>query len=228
MASYKDYMKIPNVSSLSESELRKAVRLMSSAANKRLRRMQAAGITYGNQDIVDSDYISGVRRFSGAGKGLTDLRNEFQRVHAFLDEPQASLTGMRKALNEFKRRVKRLSRKEQKEYDKMLKQKETGGVSRNKRETKWEELRRWRATWDMYNRLVEEGYYTPTTADSTQARNIISYQVQYGEEHHLSDEETFRNIVEGIAHDYERMQQAELERTKELNMSRWFSLGPSD
>lgn len=195
-------------------ELRKIVSRMSAAANKRLKRLEAAGIMYGYTE--GDDTISGVRKFGVKGKTDDEVRNEFKRVSNYLRSPQSSLTGMHKAYKEFERKLyektgetfdkayHRLTRREQKEYDKMLKQKESGGVSDPKgRLSKYEKLKRWRDTWDIYNRLVEEGYYAPTEYDSKQVREVVLAGVYYAHDYNLSESETWDRIVTELTGTYE-------------------------
>lgn len=239
VASYKDWMNIDNPNDISERDLRKAVSQMSSAANKRLRRFEKAGINYSS--LMGEDTISGVRKFGVKGKTYDDVKNEFKRVRNFLSSPQSSLSGMAKAYRDFENHVKeitgnkiyhRLNRKETKEYEKMMKQKKAGNVSEpTKRMSRYEKLKRWRDTWDYYNKLVEEGYYAPSSQDSNQVRDAILAQVYTRYETDLSDEETWENIKRDLTNLYESSVEQDINISIDsggLSTSSFFSMGESD
>lgn len=229
MASYKDWFHIENPNLLDERSLKKAISSMGAAANKRLKRMEEKGIYFG--DVEGLETLSGVKKFSVRGKSLDELKREFKRVRNFLDNPQSSLTGMKKVLRDFKRtvkksRAKRLTRAERKEYEKMRKQKETSGIT-GKRLTQWEELKQWRETWKYYNRLVEEGYYSPTEYDSTQVREVILANVAYSYEESLTEEETWQRLLNDLQYDYETRKAEEIEENDDISTSS-FIFGSSD
>lgn len=82
-----------NVKSLTRKELSKLVSTMSSAANKRRKRMEQAG-----QPIGET-----VERFSVAGKSRNELLKEFTRVRNFMNAENQSLSGqkrIRESVNE--------------------------------------------------------------------------------------------------------------------------------
>lgn len=163
MSSYRDWLNIDNPNELDENSLKRAIKSMANAANKRLKRMEDRGINFGEE--TGKNTTSGVKRFTVRGKNAQELKNEFKRVRNFLNNPQSSLSGMKRVFKDFKEAVKkarRLTRAEKKEYEKMRKQKKSSGISRDKKLSQWEELKQWRDTWNLYNRLVDEGYYTPT------------------------------------------------------------------
>lgn len=221
MASYKDWFNIENPNLLDERSLRKAISSMGSAANKRLKRMEEKGIYFG--DERGPEISSGVRKFSVRGKSLDELKREFKRVRNFLDNPQSSLTGMKKVFRDFKKtvkksRAKRLTRAERKEYEKMRKQKETAGIT-GKRLTQWEELKQWRETWKYYNRLVEEGYYSPTEYDSTQVRETILANIAYSYEESLSEGETWQRLLNDLQYDYETRKSEEIAEDDNISTS---------
>lgn len=239
MASYKDWMNLENPNAISESDLRKAVSQMSAAANKRLKRFEKAGINYGNANYFDA--ISGVRKFGVKGKTLDEVKTEFKRVRNFLNSPQSSLSGMTRAYRAFEDKVKettgngvyhRLNKSETKEYDKMVKQKKTGKVDEpSGRISKYEKLKRWRDTWDYYNRLVEEGYYAPTAQDSNQIRDTVLAQVYTSYEIDLSEDETWDRILREITLLYETSEGEDINISMDnggLSASSMFSIGESD
>ena len=148
---------------------------------------------------------------------------------------------MARAYRDFERHVKdmtgnkvyhRLNKRETKEYKKMMKQKETGNVSEpNKRLSRYEKLKRWRDTWDYYNKLVEEGYYAPSTQDSSQVRDAILAQVYTKYETDLSDEETWNNIKRDLTRLYESSVENDINISIDsggLTASSFFSIGESD
>lgn len=226
MASYRDWMYIENPNELDEKQLKQAIRSMGNAANKRLKRMENRGINFGKDSGEGT--TAGVKRFTVRGKSLQELKNEFKRVRNFLNEPQSSLTGMKQAYKNFKtevKRARRLTRAEKKEYRKMRKQKEASGLGKDRRLTQWEELKQWRETWDFYNRLVEEGYYTPRKDyDSKQVRDTVLAVIKDRNEYQLSDEETWRRVVEELRYDYEEAQS----KNEDISTSTFFSFGNSD
>lgn len=233
MASYKDWMNIDNPNELSERDLRKAVSSMSAAANKRLKRFQKAGISYGNYE--GDDAISGVRKFGVKGKSYDEVKNEFKRVRNYLASAQSSLSSMYKEYKKFEtitNKYHRLNRKEQKEYNKMLKQKETSGIDNNMggRMSKYNKLKKWRDTWDYYNRLVEEGYYAPTEYDSKQKRDVVLAMVYYRDEYNLTEEETWERIKMELGYEYEKAESEDINKTKNTSTSTsdFFDMGSSD
>lgn len=219
MANYRDWMLIENPNELDEKELRKAIRSMGSVANKRLKRMEGRGINFG--ESTEEGTTAGVKRFGVAGKNLQELKNEFKRVRNFLQDPQSSLSGMARALREFKQKLKemrkeankskKLNKRERKEYGKMQKQKDASEPPEKKWLNRWEELRAWRDVWKYYNRLVSEGYYAPSEYDSKQTRDIVYSTVYEQYTEILSDEKTFERIKEKIAGDYEERKSEDID-----------------
>lgn len=223
MASYRDWLNIDNPNSLDENLLKRAIKSMANAANKRLKRMEDRGINFGEE--TGKNTTSGVKRFTVRGKNLQELKNEFKRVRNFLNNPQSSLSGMKRVFKDFKETVKkarRLTRAEKKEYEKMSKQKKSSGMSRDRKLSQWEELKQWRDTWNLYNRLVDEGYYTPTEYDSTQARETIISVIKYRDVYNLSDEETWRRLLEEMNYNYEKTQ---IDDDDDISTSSFFAGG---
>ena len=233
MASYKDWMLIDNPNELDEQQIKQAIKSMSNAANKRLKRMESRGINFGNYSGEDT--TSGVKRFGIKGKNLKELKNEFKRVRNFLNDPQSSLTGMKQAFREFKKEIakgvtrkkaKRLTKAERKEYEKMQKQKKTSDISKDSGLTQWEELQQWRETWTYYNRLVEDGHYRPSEYDSKQVRDSIMAVIKYKNEYNLSYDETWKRVVEETRVIYENKQSNNDD--SDISTSSFFSMGESD
>lgn len=82
-------MDIRDFNKLSESDLRKVTGRLVSAGNKRMRRMESAGI--------ESPSLRRAKKSGGAfsvkDKNLNQLRSEFMRAKAFLQSPTSSIKG---------------------------------------------------------------------------------------------------------------------------------------
>lgn len=107
--SIKDLMNITprDINSMSKENLARVVTRLSSAANKRARRMKQAG--------VSSPALRGMERsggkFSSKGKDVRQLRSEYKRVKGFLSSETSSLAGYRKFIKRFKKKMKEYSNK---------------------------------------------------------------------------------------------------------------------
>lgn len=86
-------MSLRDFSQLNRSELRQAVSRLSSAANKRLKRLSESGVESLSARTVEQ---SG-GKFSTRGKGLDELRAEFMRVKDFLKSSTSTVKGARQA-----------------------------------------------------------------------------------------------------------------------------------
>lgn len=228
MASYRDWMLIENPNELDEQQLRSAIKTMGGVANKRLRRMEKADIYFGEEKGENT--TSGVRRFTVRGKSFSDLKNEFKRVRNFLSNPQSSLTGMWNALKEVKRKWgKPPTKKMRKDFSKMEKQKKKLGKEMETKLTRYEELRRWRKTWNIYNRLIQEGIWAPTEQDSNQVREIVYTQVASNDVDDFDEETVWNNVLQRMQYDYEEAQKAlEEESEDSVSTSSLVSMGSSD
>lgn len=95
-------MRGQDVVSLNLSDLRKVVGRLVSAGNKRIRRLEKAGLT--------PPALGRVKRSGGAfstkGKTLNDLRAEFVRAREFLKSGQSTVSGYKKQLKETEKRFK--------------------------------------------------------------------------------------------------------------------------
>lgn len=227
MAGYRDFLNIDNPNNMGEEQLKEAIRSMGNAANKRLKRMENRGIDFGEGKGPTT--IAGVKRFTVRSKSLDELKREFKRVRNFLRNPQSSLTGMKRVYKEFKERVRGLSRNERREYSKMKEQKMSSGMNLDKYISPWEELRRWRATWNYYNKLVEEGYYAPTEYDSAQVRDMILATIAHSYSESLSDEETWETLLNNLRTEYEESQDINDDYISTSSLiNKGIDLGPSD
>jgi len=227
MAGYRDWLNIDNPNNMGEEQLKKAIRSMGNAANKRLKRMENKDIYFGEDKGPDT--TAGVKRFTVRGKSLDELKREFKRVRNFLRNPQSSLTGMKRVYKEFKERVRKLSRKEKKEYSRMKKQKMTSGMNLDKYISPWEELRRWRETWKYYNKLVDEGYYAPTEYDSAQVRDMILATIAHSYSESLSNDETWKILLDNLRNEYEESQDINDDYISTSSLiNKGIDLGPSD
>ena len=225
MASYLDWMLIENPNELDDRDLRKAVSSMGAVANKRLKRMENAGISFGN--VEDDNTISGVKKFSVRGKSISEVKREFKRVKNFLENPQSSLTGMWKTFSEVKRKWgKPPTRRMRKDFSKMKKQKTALGLKMEIGLTKYEELQRWRKTWDYYNRLINEGIWAPTEYDSNQVRNMIYSKVKKQMKHSIDDETIFEEIEKSLNLAYEKKIEED-EKDIDVSTSSLINYGPS-
>ena len=85
-------MDIDKFNKLKEPDLKKIVGRLVSAANKRIRRMESAGI--------ESPALSGVKRsggtFSVKDKNLDQLRSEYARAKRFLTSKTSTIKGAKK------------------------------------------------------------------------------------------------------------------------------------
>lgn len=86
-------MSLRDFSQLNKSELRQAVSRLSSAANKRLKRLAESSVESLSARTIEQ---SG-GKFSTRGKGLDELRAEFMRVKDFLKSPTSTVKGARQA-----------------------------------------------------------------------------------------------------------------------------------
>lgn len=82
---------------LSRAELARATSVLASAANKRLKRLEEAGLASSSQA---ANFIKhGGGSFSVKGKSIAALDAEFQRAAGFLTKPTSTVKGTRKALS---------------------------------------------------------------------------------------------------------------------------------
>lgn len=75
-----------SVRGMTRKELGKVVTQLSSAANKRLRRFQAAG-----EESPSVTYAEKGGKFSGRGKNLNQLRSEYVRLKTFMQQEASTL-----------------------------------------------------------------------------------------------------------------------------------------
>lgn len=76
---------------------------LSAVANKRLKRLEALGISYGT--TTKGETISGVKKFGAKGKTLGQLRSEYKRLQGFLESPVSTVTGRKEEFYQAKRRL---------------------------------------------------------------------------------------------------------------------------
>lgn len=224
MASYRDWLNIDNPNSLDINELKKAIKTMGKVANTRLRRMAFRKVPFG--DATGEGTTAGVKRFSVRGKNEQELYREFRRVRNFLLSPQSSLTGMKKAMKDFKSRLSDFSAKERKEYRKMSRHRQTIGDYSYKFADEWEELRAWRKSWDLYNKLIENGDWAPSQYDSDQTRElayaVASKMVQDNE---IDFEKAYTILKEAMNNDYKRKQILNENDDEDISTSQFFAGG---
>ena len=84
-----------DVSNLTRSQLAQVVSRIASAANKRIRGLQEAGIeSPAYERVVESG-----GKISTKGKNLNQLRSEFLRAKQFMDAKTSSVSGYKKVIN---------------------------------------------------------------------------------------------------------------------------------
>lgn len=92
---------VGDVSKMSRRELAKAVSTLGSAANKRIKRFEKAG--------VETPAVRGVKRSGGnisvKGKNINELRSEYVRAKTFLSAKTSTRKGYTKIQKEFETRV---------------------------------------------------------------------------------------------------------------------------
>lgn len=224
MASYRDWLNIDNPNSLDINELKKAIKTMGKVANTRLRRMAFRKVPFG--DATGEGTTAGVKRFSVRGKNEQELYREFRRVRNFLLSPQSSLTGMKKAMKDFKSRLSDFSAKERKEYRKMSKHRQTIGDYSYKFADEWEELRAWRKSWDLYNKLIDNGDWRPSQYDSDQTREL-AYAVasKMVKDNEIDFEKAYTILKEAVTDDYKRQQILNENDDEDISTSQFFAGG---
>lgn len=224
MASYRDWLNIDNPNSLDINELKKAIKTMGKVANTRLRRMAFRKVPFG--DATGEGTTAGVKRFSVRGKNEQELYREFRRVRNFLLSPQSSLTGMKKAMKDFKSRLSDFSAKERKEYRKMSRHRQTIGDYSYKFADEWEELRAWRKSWDLYNKLIENGDWAPSQYDSDQTREL-AYAVasKMVQDNNMNFEKAYTILKEAMNNDYKRKQILNENDDEDISTSQFFAGG---
>ena len=224
MASYRDWLNIDNPNSLEIDELKKAIKTMGKVANTRLRRMAFRKVPFG--DATGEGTTAGVKRFSVRGKNEQELYREFRRVRNFLLSPQSSLTGMKKAMKDFKSRLSDFSAKERKEYRKMSRHRQTIGDYSYKFADEWEELRAWRKSWDLYNKLIENGDWAPSQYDSDQTREL-AYAVasKMVQDNNINFEKAYTILKEAMNNDYKRKQILNENDDEDISTSQFFAGG---
>lgn len=65
---------------------------LAAVANKRLKRLEAAGKSYSDY-AGKEESIAGVKKFGAKGKTLGELRSEYKRLQGFLESETSTLTG---------------------------------------------------------------------------------------------------------------------------------------
>jgi hypothetical protein len=231
MPSFRDYLNIENPNELSDRMLRKAVSVMSSAANKRLQRLEKNDIYFGSD--FGENTTSGVKRFGVKGKSTEEVKREFKRVRNYLSNEQSSFTGMYRVYTEFKKEVikgmqqkqgKEFSNKDEKDYRKMRRQKASASLLTERKLTKAEELQAWRDVWDFYDAMKEVGEYLPTSYDSKQTRdymlNVIQDNMLASDDNKLTDDEMYEIFLEYVRDSYEKKKEKEKqEEEKDISTS---------
>ena len=196
MASYKDYINLGT--NIDEKTLKKAIRSMASAANKRLDRIEQRGLTYykGDEDLIgEKGYTAGYKRFGIRGMDKEQLQNEFKRVKNFLLNPISSLTGMKRENAKSKRTF---TDREKKQYERMKKEQKTRGKENDERfSDPWEELKWFNRSIRWYTRLIDGGLYAPTPHESDRVREIVE-TVTYETMETMTPQEQWEMVVKKV------------------------------
>ena len=94
-----DYAEINNLDASQIVQLRKAVKVLADAGNKRLKRFEEKG-----EESPAFQYVKGGKRskgnFTTKGKDLNQLKAEFQRAKTFMTSKTGNLTGWKKVKEE--------------------------------------------------------------------------------------------------------------------------------
>lgn len=105
---------------MSREELSPIISQLSAVANKRLKRLEKAGKTYGSTDGADT--ISGVRKFGAKGKTVGELRAEYKRLKGFLESKTSTLSGRKERYYQAVKRRWEQTKKESDEQEQKQKQ----------------------------------------------------------------------------------------------------------
>lgn len=93
---------IKDIDLLSESDLRQVVSRLADAGNKRIKRLDDAGIY-----SAPAERVKRSGKFSTKGLSKVELRNELKRVRAFLRTEMSTVKGYRKAEKEIFQRLQK-------------------------------------------------------------------------------------------------------------------------
>lgn len=95
--------------SLNEKQLRGAVTVMVSAANKRLKAMERAGEkSPAYRAVQKSAGVDSGARFSVAGKSFSELRSTYTQLTGFLTHKTSTLSGWKKVKSETVKEIKKV------------------------------------------------------------------------------------------------------------------------
>lgn len=141
-----DLLDIPQnvISAMTRSELSQVVSRLSSAANKRLKRIGE----YFERQGYDAMKVD---RFGAKGKNINQLRSELSRLQNFFERKTSTVTGIKKVEREFKKRVS-----------------DRGGFTPS--EFTPEQLSRF---WHAYKRAEEMGLFVGVYGDSDKAQKDV-------------------------------------------------------
>lgn len=95
------------INKMDESTLRAVVTRLSSAANKRIQRIEDKGIT----TPATREAERGGGRFSAKGKNLNQLRSEYKRVKSFLKSETSTLKGYKDFAKRFEEKLQKVRTK---------------------------------------------------------------------------------------------------------------------
>lgn len=187
MAGYKDYLDMSpkQLMSLSRKELAKAVTIIDSAANKRMKRLRQAGVD--SPELKSFESTSGAgSKFSVKGKSLNDLRQQFVQTRNFMKAKTSSLGGAKKVQSNLMKRL---------------------NIPKGQKLTPDQE----KLLWKAYNNFVDSYGGDPDNKqkiyDSNQIQVMITEQVRNGEDF----ESIMQNLDSYMGDIYEQNTEEELQ-----------------
>lgn len=95
-------MSMSEFASLSKTQLRQVVSRLADTANKRIKRLQGAGV----ESIAARQAAQSGGKFTTRGKGLDELRAEYLRERDFLQSPTSTIKGAREVEREAVKNLK--------------------------------------------------------------------------------------------------------------------------
>lgn len=191
-------MKISNINyttrqmlSMSRKELAKAVSILASAANKRLKRIETAGLENYSSAYRYIEHTGG--KFSVAGKNTEELIIEYKRVKGFLSPARKTSTikGIRASVKENETKV----------------QDRLGVTFKNEEESK--------DFWKAYNKYADSHRAKVYNTGSDTIQKLIAQRVERGQS--LNASAVTRMINKYIKSQKEELERIEREEFTELS-----------
>lgn len=139
------------VQRMTRKELSQVVSTLSSAANKRLNRLQQSPV--GDLSPAYQQALKRGQRFSVAGKNVNQLRNEYKAVTQFLKRKTSTISGWNKVRNETMTRI-------------------GGGFSNADEERRF---------WELYRKLESSELGGVMTYGSTESQRLLRQEMTQGD-----------------------------------------------